>query len=804
LNNGLQVHTVRRPQDETVSVQLWLPAGSRYEGTAPAGVATAVAELTRRSAASQLPSTAALNTWVEADATVFSLTTTPVDLDETLGLLASAVDALDISASHIKAGRRAQESVAQALRAAPDRHVLEALLSDAYSPNGLGRAPLGGDPAAWGPAALSQFHKTHYGPRGAYLVFVGPDTAEANLGRARNHWDRWSGATQPRPKEPQPSTPPRIRVDRSEAGQGRIRIAIRITPTTPREAAIYDLIARLLDTPFKGRIAKAARTYGVDLNATHSFVFAPIGPGQLILGLDGDPESVDRIWSVATHALASLQELPPTGGELTDCRTVLLAAERRGHATPDSYAERVGRGLMRWPDDPHGTAWRDAVETVTAEDVAKTARALLDKDLFTAVIAAPPSTNTAKDGFWAESLNEHLDLLAGKGPISNDAGRIELRPGLEVVAHPMGQAGVVAIHMALNAGSQTEAPHELGVGRMATSILETLAGKAHVRLYPSTIEASILSDATALEGDLVDLAAALGGDRWSPAIFETARTLAVERTRDQLRSTDRSARALASGFSRKPVAEQIAALETMGATAVRPWFDTYLAGGDATIAVVGAVDPDRAYRAVRAAFMQTIRRQQGVTLRGGDEPPAMVRRATDGGLAHHWQTFQLDVTALEDYAVLTVIGELLSNSTTTPGITIQNALAGGQGQWAIGLSRAPEDIESARLQMARELETLRGGPLPDEVIRQAAQQAMARETMRLRHPGVRARWLVEQARAKRSLTGSRAVALWRAAIGRVVPADVHGLVQKRLARPQSEINVGPQPRLIPSAKGGTQ
>ncbi len=804
LSNGLLVHNVQRTLDETVAVQLWLPAGARYEGPAPAGVAAAVAELTRRSAASQLPSTASLLAWVEPDATVFALVTTPADLDETLGIMSSAIKTLDTSPAHIEAGRHAHEAHAATLRAAPGRHVIEALLAEAYSPNGLGRAPLGGDPAAWTPTALSDFHSAHYGPRGAHLVIVGPEPDSTSLDRARSHWGRWTGETKPRPVEPPASAPPRIRVDRSETDGGRIRVAIRLTLPTPREAAAYDLVAQLLQTPGTGRIAKAAHAHGIQLTTARSFVLAPVGPGQLVLALDGDPDDVDRIWSVAAQALGSLRELPPSPSELVGCRDTLLAADARRRATPDSYAERIGRRLLRWPRESDGADWRNAVATIEADELGRFARALLHKSLLTAVVTAPRSKGAEDDGFWAEALAEHLHVLEGGGPVSKAAGRVELRPGLTVVAHPMPQAGMVAIHVTVSGGTLAEGAHELGVGHMAASLWDSLASKVHVTVNADTVEATLITNPGAIEGDLVDMVAGLSGERWSPAVFEAARGLASARTRALLHKPALWARTLAAGQTRRPVSEQLTALDQMGASAVRPWFETHIAGAETTVAVVGDVTPDRAFRAVRVAFSGTTRSVSGVSLRASDPAPPQIHRATDGGPAHRWLTFQVDVQALEDRATLAVIEALLQVPPTGVELEVHDALAAGRGRWAVGVIRGGGEIEAATLEMKRRLETLRAGPLPEPIIRQATQRAMARETLRLRHPTTRARWLAEQARSGRALTGLRAVALWRAALGRVTSSQVHDFAKSKIAQPVSEIRVEPKPNSALPTAGGAQ
>ena len=795
LRSGLVIRNVRRSKDETCAVQLWLPAGSRFEGDAPAGVAAAVAELTRRSVAAQLPPTASVSTWVEADSTVFAVITTPADLDEALGILASAVSTLDASPAHIEASQRAHQALVSRLRAQPHRAAMEALFAEAYSPHGLGRPPLGGEPAAWSPDALSRFHGTHYGPQGAHLIFVGPETDGSSLQRARRHFGAWRGGTAPHPVADAAPSAPQLRVQRNDTAEGYVRVAIRVDSDTPRDAAVYDLLTQLLGTPSTGRIAQAARIHGLSLRAADSFLFSPLGPGQLVLALDGDPDEVDRLWSVAIDALRSLRERPPSITEVSRAREALLTAERRLYATPDSHAERVGRAMRRWPSDPDGQQWRNAIATVSVTDVAESAREILAPNRFTAIVSVPRTASAEDDRFWAESLTERLQELAGAGPISNEGGLIELRPGLNVVVHPMAQTGVVAIRVTTLGGSRAEGAHERGVSAMAASLWETVSQTAQVSASAHTIEATAITDPSALEETLRDLVSGLAPNRWTTGTFERARALALARTRTLRDDRSQWTKDLASGHDRRPIADRLASIETLGATAVRPWFETFVEGADTMVAVVGAVDPDRAYRAVRTAFRSTSRRAQGVALRPQDAPPPKIHHATDDGLLHHWESFDLSVAALEDRATLRVIAEVLADGEIA--VDVHSSLVNGRGRWAVGVSEPAEAKGRGPRSLARRLETLRGGPLPDEVVRLAAQRAMARETLRLRHPETRAGWLAEQARTQRPLTGSRAIALWRAALGRVTPAAIHALAKSKLMTPASTIRIGPIGRFAP-------
>jgi predicted Zn-dependent peptidase len=791
LDNGLVVRSVRRRHDEAVAVQLWLPAGARFEGAAPAGVAAAVAELTRRSAVAQLPTTVSISAWVEADSTVFGLVTTPADLDESLGVLVASVSAVDTDPTHINAARSARAAMVAELRTTPALRGLEALLAEAYSVQGLGRPAVGGDPKAWTPAAISAFHGAHYGPRGAHLVMVGPEPERDAVDRAERHWSRWRGSTSPRPVEPAIPAPPRIVVERSTTAAGLVRVALRLELKSPRDAAVFDLVARLLGTERTGRIAHAAQARRLALTSARAYVYGPVGPGQLVIELDGAPADVDTIWSVAAGVLASLREIPPTEAELTPCREALLATEARQRATPDAYAERLGRGMTRWPADPEGVAWRKAVSTLRATEVSESALRILSRDRVTAVVLVPPVEDAVDDAFWAETLSERLEVVERSPPVSSAAGRVELRPGLEVVAHPIPHSGVVAIHVISGGGLQAEGAHERGVALMAARLWKTVSPSVEVKATAGAITASTLSAPATFERDLTALTDGLRGAQWTPSMFEAARARAAQVAGSLPQTPDRWARWLAGGRGTMPPADLAAAIERAGPTLVSPWYLTHLRGADTTVAIVGDVAPDRAYRAVRAAFEGTALAAPGVSLRATVDTPPVVKRAVDTGAAQRWYSFELDVRTAEDRATLAVVEALLS----APGDTLvsHDELVGGRGRWAIGISGDTKAMETRWAALTRGLETVRTSVFPEEQVRLAVKRVTARETVRLRDPAVRAQWLAEQARAGRSLTGSRAVALWRATLGRVEPTDVHRFASTKLAKPAVEVRVEARP-----------
>lgn len=201
LKNGLKVAVIERKNVPLVTVQLLVKAGAQNEIPPKAGLADMTAALLTKGTATRSATDIAeqieflggsINTGAGWNNSVALVTVTSDKLDKALEIMSDAVlnpafkqDEIDLLKSQI------QDSLAYNLT---QPGFLASYVASKYT---FGEHPAGGTPASIASISrddIAGFHKNHYVPANAVLIFTGDISAKNAQALAEKYFGKWNGA----------------------------------------------------------------------------------------------------------------------------------------------------------------------------------------------------------------------------------------------------------------------------------------------------------------------------------------------------------------------------------------------------------------------------------------------------------------------------------------------------------------------------------------------------------------------------------------------------------------------------------
>jgi len=419
LENGLTLIVLEDHRLPRVSMGISLRRGAASESLDRAGLAGFTAELMKRGAGDrnslELASAidalgAVLSVHADWDSITAQIWGLARDLDAMLGILGDVV--LRPRFDEDEAVRARGELLAALERATDDPRYLERRYAAAalYEGERAG-LPLSGSPetlATFAAQDARAFHARMFVPNDAIFFASGDLDASELLDRVRAVFGAWPAGEVPDPGAPLRSpTPPARRiviVNRPDLGQARINLSHEgISRTNPDRIAVGLLNEAIGGGGFSSRLmqsvrAEAGLTYGV----SSGFSMLREG-GTFSVATFTRVEKVRTVVDLLLAELERARREPPAGRELEEIRAHQVGDFALGIETSDAVLDSlVNLDVYGLPEDSLDT-YRARVRAVSAEDVARLARALLHPERAAIVVVGP-----------AEELAQQLQDL---GPI---------------------------------------------------------------------------------------------------------------------------------------------------------------------------------------------------------------------------------------------------------------------------------------------------------------------------------------------------------------------------------------------------
>jgi zinc protease len=242
-----------------------------------------------------------------------------------------------------------------------------------------------------GRVELVQFHRTHYRPDNAVLVFAGDVKAEDAFKLAESQFGSWKGAAAARAKSKDDQmSPPKPRVvviDMPESGQSAVvvgRPGIRRTDPAYMNAIVANSV---LGAGYSSRLNQEIRIKrGLSYGAGSSFE-PRVDVGPFTARTETKNESAAEVAGIMIGELGRLSAADVPEAELTPRKAALIGGFAQSLETTSGIVNRVSALALYGLPLSDINRYVSGVQAVTAEDVRKFAASTLGgKDLNVVIV----------------------------------------------------------------------------------------------------------------------------------------------------------------------------------------------------------------------------------------------------------------------------------------------------------------------------------------------------------------------------------------------------------------------------------
>ena len=243
-------------------------------------------------------------------------------------------------------------------------------------------------------AQIADFHRTHYGPRGMFVVVVGAVETEAAIAQIEQALGDWQNAAQPEPPVLPPVPPLEGVRERTHVMRDKSQADLVLGVAGPPRNAPDWMAASLANNIFGvfgmyGRIGDVVREKGGMAYYSFSRLDGGLGPGpwRVIAGVN--PANIEPAVAAIRGEIRRLTEEPVGEEELADNQSYFVGhlplqlESNEGVAGAIATMERYGLGL------DYLLRYADEVRAVTRDDVLEAARRYWHPDRYVLAIAGP-------------------------------------------------------------------------------------------------------------------------------------------------------------------------------------------------------------------------------------------------------------------------------------------------------------------------------------------------------------------------------------------------------------------------------
>jgi zinc protease len=356
LANGLTVIAVRRPGVPLVELRLMVPLGRAHLARTTLlsqTLLSGTADMSNVEIAAQLQAIGGgLTAGSDADRLMISGNSLVTGLDRLLGILAEVLTGATYPGDEVANERERLIDRIRLSRSQPAHQARTALLKRIY-----GRHPYADqtpEPTAVRavrPGQLRSLHDQLIQPTGGLLALVGDLRPERALDAVEAALGGWPGGKEPGalPPTPELRPSPLLLVDRPEAVQSSMRMALPAVPRSHPDHAALQLVNLVFGGYFSARWVENIRedkgyTYGARSAVEHS-----AAGSVLTLTADVATEVTAPALLETRYELGRLATLPPSQEEVDQARRYALGSLQLGMATQAGLAGLIsayaGSGL---------------------------------------------------------------------------------------------------------------------------------------------------------------------------------------------------------------------------------------------------------------------------------------------------------------------------------------------------------------------------------------------------------------------------------------------------------------------------
>jgi zinc protease len=430
LENGLRVVAVAHHEQPVVSLRLLVGAGAVKAVSGQAGIADMTSQLLTRGTSSRTAGEIADQ--IDSIGGALSAGSGP-DLTFISGLV--MIDSFDFGLELVSDVARnpafAPEEIArhkeQALSAlqvnANDPDYLASIVWDrlvyGFHPYGLPNTGTRESLLSITAEDLRAFHGRYFVPNNAILAVVGDVTSEEAFAAVERVFGDWAPSPLPAASivPPPPAARRVVVIDMPGAVQTEVRVGHLGIPRNHADFTAFDLAAKILGGEGGNRLHRVLRTqrgltYGASAEAE-----AQREAGDLLAETDTRTETTGEVLRLIVEEIARLRNTPVGNRELSDAQAYLAGNFPLTVETPNQIATQVLSNTFYELPIQEIETFRERVQAVTQDDVARVARAYLQPERLSIVLVGDATGFVGQlpgvgfDGFEVIPFAE-LDLMS--------------------------------------------------------------------------------------------------------------------------------------------------------------------------------------------------------------------------------------------------------------------------------------------------------------------------------------------------------------------------------------------------------
>jgi zinc protease len=399
LSNGLQVVVVPHHEQPSVSIRLLVGAGSAYDPTGKAGVASMTASLldqgTTTRSAEQIADTidfigGSLGTGAATDLTFISVLVMKDSFQLGLDLLSDVARNPAFDPAELE--RQRQQALANLQIRNENPEYIANMVFDrlvyGFHPYGVPNGGTAQTLAGIGRDDLREFHRRYFAPNNALMAIVGDvtnDEAFAAAERVLGGWER-------RPIDPpmfaEPPKPARrvIVIDKPDAVQTEIRIGHLGIARKHSDYMPLNLAVKILGGEGSNRLHRVLRTErGLTYGASADMdTFRD--NGNIVAETDTRSEATGEVVRLIVDEFFRLQRERPYERELSDAQAYLTGSFPLTIETPNAIATQVLNALFYGLPLAELQTYRARVNNVDVDDIERVSRYYLQPDRLSIVL----------------------------------------------------------------------------------------------------------------------------------------------------------------------------------------------------------------------------------------------------------------------------------------------------------------------------------------------------------------------------------------------------------------------------------
>ena len=401
LPSGLRAVLIKNPGTASVSVDLWVRAGSRSESPQINGISHFVEHLlfkgtSKRTAQDISREIAAaggyFNAYTHWEYTQLHISILPSHLDLALDVLSDVAQNSLMTEEMVAKERKVILEEISLGKIYPPSYILNLVSKTLFAENTL-EMPISGTEdsvKAIRRHDLLQFYQRKYVPSNAFLTIVGNIDGSNLLGLIRQKFGSWRG------KEESPSSPlPPVRQnqfrevrERKFLDQAIVILALQAMGARDMDRPSFEIINAILGSGGNSRLYQEIREKKA-LSYLVGSIYHPLSDtGFWGVYVGTDPKNVPLVKSVISQEITRIQQEPLSPRELNDIKNYIRGRTLIRNENNASLAEFVSQGVLtgQWilPEE-----YLAKIQAVTAEDVKRVGRTYLREDQQNLIILQP-------------------------------------------------------------------------------------------------------------------------------------------------------------------------------------------------------------------------------------------------------------------------------------------------------------------------------------------------------------------------------------------------------------------------------